>query len=437
MTILQFLAKFAAKKAGKEVQRDAAGGDDPFAIDKPALSFLDPIKGLNGAEAAADEVVSKLQEAGVDPKKINYGKIVGDIEKGVLKDEIPLDKVKDSVFEAERTRINLETTDPAPSVEPPTPDAKKQPSPEKPTPPSKDQGSEGTDPGLSGASTDADEDLENASPENKKFMDDLMKPGGVEDILMKKPQDMTEDEVRQIMVARTDAKTEDERQQLFKAEKGFFDHFFGSEPAPPDAAGRTMEPKPIRPIPEKPAVPSAGDGQPLKLSLKRIGSNVLLDAKGNGLTSAVKRLQGGINLLGSAAPQLKEDGDFGPKTRTGLRQAAAKLGAPNVEEGLALGRFNDFVKSGGKEGFGGLAKETEKNFSTLFRDPVKSARRPEDRAEVVTLQETLNDLGGKEIEPLKLDGDIGPKTTDAFSQLAATLGPERLTKKFGEFLGFI
>ena len=289
--------------------------------------------------------------------------------------------------------------------------------------------------------TDADDDLVNASPENKKFMDDLMKPGGVEDILMKKPQDMTEDEVRQIMVARTHAQTDDERQQLFKAEKGFFDHFFGNEPAPPDAAGRSMEPKPIRPIPENPTAPSATDGQPLELSLKRIGNNVLLDAKGNGLTSAVKRLQGGLNLLGSAAPQLKEDGDFGPRTRTGLRQAATNLGAPKIEEGLALGRFDDFVRSDRKEGFGGLAKVTEKNFAGLFREPTKPVAKPADRVEATTLQEMLNDLGqtqfgGDAFKPLKLDGDIGPKTTETFSQLTAALGPERITKRFGEFLGF-
>ena len=57
------------------------------------------------------------------------------------------------------------------------------------------------------------------------------------------------------------------------------------------------------------------------------------------------------------------------------------------------------------------------------------------------MQETLNDLGrtqfgGEAFKPLKLDGDIGAKTTGAFGQLAGALGPERLTKRFGEFLGF-
>ncbi len=139
--------------------------------------------------------------------------------------------------------------------------------------------------------------------------------------------------------------------------------------------------------------------------------------------------------------KLKEDGVFGPKSRSGLRRAIASLGTPKVEEGLAFGRFNAFARDGRKEGFGRLKEMTEGSFGPLFRDPVKPVRRPSERLETVTLQETLNDLGtghfGRgRFRPLKLDGDIGPKTADAFGRLAGALGPGRITKRFGEFLGF-
>ncbi len=73
--------------------------------------------------------------------------------------------------------------------------------------------------------------------------------------------------------------------------------------------------------------------------------------------------------------------------------------------------------------------------------PANPARRPTDRLEAVTLQETLNDLGtghfGRgRFRPLELDGDIGPKTADAFGRLAGALGPERITSRSGKFLGF-
>ncbi len=282
-------------------------------------------------------------------------------------------------------------------------------------------------------------------------MNNLLEPGDtVDEIMMKKPEDLTEGEVKEIMNARMDATTEDERERLFTAEKGFFDHFFGNEPVGPDAAGRTMEPKPIRPIPQTPKPIATADGEPLQVGLRRIGRKVVGDARDDGLASVIKRLQGGLNLLGEAkAPKdgavplakLNEDGVFGPKSRSGLRRAVTTLGVPKVEEGLALGGFNEFARDGRKQGFESLREATEKNFASLFRNPANTVRRPAERIEAVTLQETLNDLGrsqsgDKRFTPLKLDGDIGPRTRDSFAQLAGALGPERVTKRFGEFLGF-
>jgi hypothetical protein len=89
-----------------------------------------------------------------------------------------------------------------------------------------------------------------------------------------------------------------------------------------------------------------------------------------------------------------------------------------------------------------LAEATEKSFAPLFRDPAKPIQKPADRIEATTLQETLNDLGGAQFghdtfKPLKLDGNIGPRTTGAFRQIATAVGPQPLTKRYGEFLGFL
>ena len=332
---------------------------------------------------------------------------------------------------------------------------------QKPTPPAPSTGNgkdntsgdgeegESQPAGLS-AGTDAG-DLSDASPEARKFMDDLLKPGKpVDEIMLKDPRDLTGGEVKEIMIARMDAKTNDERERLFKIEKGFFDHFFGNEPVGPDAAGRTMEPKPIRPIPEEPKPILTADGKPLDLDLKRIGRKIVRDAKDDGLASVIKRLQGGLNLLRDAKEpkagfeafsKLKEDGVPGPKTRANLRRAVAQLGAPRIEEGLALDRFNRFARDGQRKGFGRLGEITEKSFGPLFRGPGREPKTPAGRIEAVTLQETLNDLGKTQFgqdrfKPLKLDGDIGQKTTDVFSQIAGALGPEHVTNRFGEFLGF-
>jgi len=331
----------------------------------------------------------------------------------------------------------------------PTPPA---PSEKDPVDPS-DSGTEGKPQSHDlGTVTDAgDDDLENASPEAKAFMKDLLEPGdSVEEIMMKKPGDLTEGEVKEIMIARMDATTEDERERLFKAEKGFFDHFFGNEPVGPDAAGRTMEPKPIRPIPETPKPVATADGRPLRVGLRRIGRRIVRDARDDGLASVIKRLQGGLNLLGEAkAPKdgtaplatLNEDGVFGPKSRSGLRRAVTTFGVPKVEEGLALGGFGEFARDGRIQGFDKLREATEKSFASLFRNPAKPVRRPAECIEAVTLQETLNNLsrsqsGNERFTPLKLDGDIGPRTTETFGRITNALGPERVTKRFGEFLGF-
>ena len=56
------------------------------------------------------------------------------------------------------------------------------------------------------------------------------------------------------------------------------------------------------------------------------------------------------------------------------------------------------------------------------------------------LQATINDIGrdafGNKFQPIKADGDIGAKSEAAFDQVLPATGPEKITSKLGENLGF-
>ena len=84
-----------------------------------------------------------------------------------------------------------------------------------------------------------------------------------------------------------------------------------------------------------------------------------------------------------------------------------------------------------------LRDQTERGFGGLFRS---AAQGNDQKVEAVTLQETLNDMGPKMLgsyAPLKLDGDIGPKTFDAFTRVNRAAGAKSLTQRFGSLLGFL
>jgi len=114
---------------------------------------------------------------------------------------------------------------------------------------------------------------------------------------------------------------------------------------------------------------------------------------------------------------------------------AVSHGPGKVAEGLALGRFREFAGRTGTVEAAGLAGETEKAFSGLLRNPRKTDA-SEPKAEAVILQETLNGLNKGE-NLLKLDGDIGPKTTDAFNRLNRTIGSDHVVGALGRYLGIL
>ena len=145
-------------------------------------------------------------------------------------------------------------------------------------------------------------------------------------------------------------------------------------------------------------------------------------------------------------PNLKIDGALGPRTRQMVKMAAARWGAPKVEEGLALGRFAKVARNlqAGRLS-GGVGPHVRKTFGPLFRSSIKPAPKTnveEDGALQATINDLGNDLGRDALgqnayKPVREDGSIGPKTETAFRNVLPAVGADRFTSAFGRNLGFL
>jgi len=99
---------------------------------------------------------------------------------------------------------------------------------------------------------------DNLSAERKKLVENLTKQDNpLEEILEKDPADLTEGELREVMGARRNAKTDAEREKLFGIEKAFFEDKFGTGDAKFDFTGKMIDSPPIRPTNKTP-VPAQG-----------------------------------------------------------------------------------------------------------------------------------------------------------------------------------
>jgi GH24 family phage-related lysozyme (muramidase) len=312
-------------------------------------------------------------------------------------------------------------------------------------------------------------DPEGASPKStkmssdaKKFVKYLKEPGHpAEEALLKGLERWSQDDITEVSKYRIGLPLHDPRvEQIGNLERKWYEQNYGKGPAEVDATGRiiTKRPRPhdLREDDENnkrtmPYYPGKDDSEavPLKNALSRIGRKVASNIDNDGSMRAIKGLQHGLNLFAPKAKtsplpisKLLTDGIFGPKTRTALKQSVAGLGSDKVEEGLALGRFHDFAKRTPNYGAKGLGRMTETAFGPLFRNPRKPVKHPAERLEATSLQESLNDLGGKSSgfkgwTPLRTDGNIGPKTQSAFGRVLTAAGPDRLTRIFGKNLGFL
>ncbi len=219
-------------------------------------------------------------------------------------------------------------------------------------------------------------------------------------------------------------------------------HVYGDDEQTYDG-GKPVEPVARVVLPEQPTPPRTPQGEDLYQASGRIGQRVADAAGLDGVVDAVKGLQRGLNMLGrqpmpkrseawgpyTRQAPLLEDGQYGPRTDFALKNAVGRVGAPKVENALALGRFNTFARNARKTGnVDGLEKQTHAIFGPLFRDPADT-RAP--KVEAGVLQETLNGLGAD----LKVDHWIGPKTTAAFGRVLQDEDADSFTSAFGKGLG--
>ncbi len=291
-------------------------------------------------------------------------------------------------------------------------------------------------------------------------------------ILVKRPQDLTNDEVRRVAERRLALPAGSDKDMLFQFEQAFFDDKYGTEPVEFDATGRLVQPEPKRPINREPVAPRTPDGADLERALNRLAEHVADVAETKGSRDALRYLQRGLNVLNHAiqltddmrrtartsrasrndptfsnalphpiSPELKDDGQAGPKTRGALRAVLARLGPAKAEEALALGQFDDAVTAMAKgRPSEDLRAETNAAFGHLFRDTAEtSIDGPTEEGE--SLQMAINDLGADALDrpaftPIREDGVIGPKTNNAFHRVLTAVGPRRLTDALGRNLGF-
>ncbi|MEO5338664.1 MAG: hypothetical protein H7841_17525 [Magnetospirillum sp. WYHS-4] len=246
-----------------------------------------------------------------------------------------------------------------------------------------------------------------------------------DDVALKPVADWTRDEARQVTGLYMGLPDRDPRREILGGlAADWYARIYGDAPFPQDETGRPREPRPQVPIPRSPKPLLTADGKPLDEGLLHVGRK-LAEATGpdpKALPGTVRALQGGLNLLGGAG--LDEDGILGPQTRSGLKRTLVEGGTTPVERALAVGRFRDTLRRGRPADLEG---ETETAFAGLHPQPG------------LALQKTLNGLGPKAADgagwtPLKEDGWIGPRTTEAFAQVAGRNDPDDFARSFARNL---
>lgn len=295
-----------------------------------------------------------------------------------------------------------------------------------------DAGAESPGPGADGTGA--------ASPEAEALTRALLPAGGGDardTLMLKEVGDLTEAESTDLARWYWDLPASDPmRGKIDERRRDYYALNYGTGPAETDATGRMIRPVPIRELPETPSPVRAADGGTLADGLKRIVGGLAKAAASDGAGAVTQALQTGLNLLGGQT--LKVDGEPGPKTRAALADVVAKKGAAKAEEAVALGAFGRFAEH---ERAGGSASGLKETVETKVQ-PLFGSMRP--RAAAETLQESLNGLADETAKAkkmpapaaLKIDGDLGSKTTDGFRSALMEHGPDRVTKRFADNLGF-
>ncbi|NVK19322.1 MAG: hypothetical protein HWE30_11550 [Methylocystaceae bacterium] len=79
---------------------------------------------------------------------------------------------------------------------------------------------------------------------------------------LKRPQDLTEAELKELMKARDNAGTSDQ-QAMMDREREWFEHYYGTDPVQFDETGKMVQPRPVRDVPKQTLPIKTKDGKDL------------------------------------------------------------------------------------------------------------------------------------------------------------------------------
>ncbi|MBF0168631.1 MAG: LysM peptidoglycan-binding domain-containing protein [Alphaproteobacteria bacterium] len=276
--------------------------------------------------------------------------------------------------------------------------------------------------------------------DGRAFMDRLSQPLArpALEVAVKAPTQWTEEEAKSVIddYGRY-PQPEAMNNWLRERTMDFYQHRYGKSTWQRGLDGRMVEAKPgITPIVE-PQPAKLPDGRPLLKMLEQLGGKLAPAFDVDGMSNATRSMQRGLNLVnGDRMPKLKEDGDWGPITDFSFKKSVAAHGPARIDEGFALGRLQTIAEKPQQPQ--DLAKKTQDILGPLYGSH-QGGREPEP-LHAYALQMGLNEIGPKHVadwQPLKPDGEIGPKTTSAFNQVAETAGPMSLARDFGNWLGWM
>ncbi|MDV7341807.1 hypothetical protein RYZ26_19585 [Terasakiella sp. A23] len=255
------------------------------------------------------------------------------------------------------------------------------------------------------------------------------------DFLFKSVEDLTEGEVKDLMVKRNNSQNDKPLfDELVAKERKWFSTRYGDDPVKFDETGKMIQPVAKNPAPKEPKPLTIPGGQTMANAIKAVTAQ--LNKSSDNKVDAIRGLQTGINRTKQKTEvPLKVDGMFGPKSANDLKKAIAALGPTKVGEANALGQFQHKADKAKKSGD---ANNLIADATTTFEPLLPSKKGQKENPLGLALQTAINETNkdDDQIPQLKEDGIIGPITEDVFGMTVKKKDTEDLTDNFGYFLGF-
>jgi len=272
------------------------------------------------------------------------------------------------------------------------------------------------------------------SPEAERLMAAMGAPlaDAAREILLKSPALWTGDEVRAVMEGDDYQGTNGaaERREAFDRVAEWFRLTYGDGGARLDVTGRPLPPTPVRQVPREATPARTPGGEDAHAAARDVALRVARAASSDGLESAIRALQGGLNRFAPRhgdTPDLREDGVWGPKTHLALTRVVTKEGADTAKDAFDLERLLELIRLADENGlFDGLGERLQQFLDKVFGGS------PGAGVEGAALQTLLNDINTGGYPPVDVDNEIGPETTVAFAQALREHDPESLVRRFGE-----